>query len=52
LHPHSWLAQQLHSADVSALIISEMSQFDSPEQAVPTRYLSLHSSVQSVASQV
>src|SRR5208282_6791827 len=51
-HPHSWLAQQLHSAAVSALIISEMSQPASPLHAVLTRSRSLHSSVHSVASQV
>jgi len=52
MHPHSWLAQQLHSAAVSALTISEMSHCASAEQAVPSRSRSLHSSVQSVASQV
>src|ERR1700722_14056019 len=46
LHPHSWLAQQLHEAAVSALTISEISQVESPVQAVPTRSRSLHWSVQ------
>src|SRR5216684_1216970 len=46
LHPHSWLAQQLHSAAVSALIISDRSHCVRLEQAVPNRSRSLHWSVQ------